>query len=315
MCRRRTLSSGSSRPSTYLDPLPGTMIPEEIFEKVRHIEIRTRHLVNDILGGEYHSVFKGRGMIFSEVREYTPGDDVRLIDWNVTARYNAPYVKVFEEERELTVLIVYDASRSGHFGSQSRFKTELAAEIGAVLGFSAIKNNDKVGLLIFTDEIERFIPPKKGSRHVLRVVRELLYHQPMGKGTNIDEALSYLLRVARRRSTVFLISDFLDTGFERTLKVANQKHELVGIQIYDPRELDLPDTGLVKVHDPETEETFWLDTRSRRSRAQYREAMESRMEEFARRCESIKFDLIPIAVGTDYVEPLMAYFRLREKRI
>ncbi|MFQ6616878.1 MAG: DUF58 domain-containing protein [Fidelibacterota bacterium] len=290
------------------------MIPKEIFDKVRRIEIRTRHLVNDIFGGEYHSVFKGRGMIFSEVREYTPGDDVRLIDWNVTARYNAPYVKVFEEERELTVFIVYDASRSGHFGSQDEFKSELAAEIGAVLGFSAIRNNDKVGLLIFTDTVERFIPPKKGSRHVLRVIRELLYHQPTGKGTNIDEALSYLLRVAKRRSTVFLISDFLDSGFQRTLKVANQKHDLVGIQVYDPREVELPDTGLVKVHDPETQDTFWLDTRSPQARHEYQEAMKDRMADFARTCKNMKFDLIPVSVGSDYVEPLMAYFKLREKR-
>lgn len=290
------------------------MIPKEIFEKVRRIEIRTRHLVNDIFGGEYHSVFKGRGMVFSEVREYTPGDDVRLIDWNVTARYNAPYVKVFEEERELTVFILYDASRSGHFGTLSQFKTELAAEIGAVLGFSAITNNDKVGLLMFTDEVERFIAPKKGSQHVLRVIRELLYHRPAGTGTDIENALAYLLRVARRRSTVFLISDFLDTGFERTLKVANQKHDLVGIQIYDPRELELPDTGLVKVHDPETEETFWLDTRSREARNQYREAMKDRMARFVRSCKKMNFDLIPVAVGTDYVEPLISYFRLREKR-
>lgn len=290
------------------------MIPKTIFEKVRHIEIRTRHLVNDIFGGEYHSVFKGRGIVFSEVREYTPGDDVRLIDWNVTARYNTPFVKVFEEERELTVFILYDASRSGHFGSKTQFKTELAAEIGAVLGFSAIKNNDRVGLLVFTDGIERFIPPEKGSRHVLRVVRELLYHEPAGRGTSIETALNYLLRVARRRSTVFLISDFLDTGFERTLKVANQKHDLVGIQIFDPREMDLPDTGLIKIHDPETEETFWLDTRSREARRLYHETVEAEMSNFARLCKRMKFDLIPIEVGSDYVEPLMNYFRLREKR-
>lgn len=219
------------------------MIPREILKKVRHIEIRTRHLVNDFLGGEYHSVFKGRGMTFSEVREYQPGDDIRLIDWNVTARYNAPFVKVFEEERELTVFILYDASRSGHFGTTKQFKSELAAEIGAVLGFSAIKNNDKVGLLIFTENVERFIPPKKGSSHVLRVVRELLYHEPEARGTNIGTALNYLLSVAHRRSVVFLISDFLDVELEQTLRVANQKHDLIGIQVYDPKEIDLPDVG------------------------------------------------------------------------
>ena len=290
------------------------MIPSEILKKVRHIEIRTRHLVNDIFGGEYHSVFKGRGMTFAEVREYQPGDDIRLIDWNVTARYNAPFVKVFEEERELTVFIVYDASRSGHFGTGSQFKAELAAEMGAVLGFSAIKNKDKVGLLIFTEEIERFIPPKKGSSHILRIVRELLYHEPQARGTNIEGALSYLLKVANRRSVVFLISDFLDSQFEQTLQIANQKHDLIGIQIYDPREIELPDMGLVKIHDSETDETFWLDTTSQSARSEYNNRMTERMEIFIRNCKRMKFDLIPIAVGMDYVEPLMDYFRRREKR-
>lgn len=290
------------------------MIPQEILKKVRHIEIRTRHLVNDIFGGEYHSVFKGRGMTFSEVREYQPGDDIRLIDWNVTARYNAPFVKVYEEERELTVFIVYDASRSGHFGTLSQFKAELAAEMGAVLGFSAIKNNDKVGLLIFTDDIERFVPPQKGSSHVLRVVRELLYHEPRGRGTHIEGAMSYLLRVANRRSVVFLISDFLDSGFEKTLQIVNQKHDLIGIQIYDPREVELVDVGLVKIHDPETGESFWLDTTSASARKEYRDSMIERMEAFSIQCKKMKIDLIPIVVGTDYVEPLMDYFRQRGKR-
>ena len=290
------------------------MIPRQILKKVRHIEIRTRHLVNDIFGGEYHSVFKGRGMTFSEVREYQPGDDIRLIDWNVTARYNAPFVKVFEEERELTVFILYDASRSGHFGTTTQFKSELAAEIGAVLGFSAIKNNDKVGLLIFTEDVERFIPPKKGTSHVLRVVRELLYHEPEARGTNIGAALSYLLNVAHRRSVVFLISDFLDVELDQTLRVANQKHDFIGIQVYDPREIDLPDVGLVKIHDAETEETFWLDTNSHAARVEYRNQMLAKMESFHGDCKRANFDLIPIAADSDYVEPLMGYFRQREKR-
>ncbi len=290
------------------------MIPRQILKKVRHIEIRTRHLVNDIFGGEYHSVFKGRGMTFSEVREYQPGDDIRLIDWNVTARYNAPFVKVFEEERELTVFILYDASRSGHFGTTAHFKSELAAEIGAVLGFSAIKNNDKVGLLIFTENVERFIPPKKGTSHVLRVVRELLYHEPEARGTDIGAALSYLLSVAHRRSVVFLISDFLDVELEQTLRVANQKHDLIGIQIFDPGEIDLADIGLVKIHDAETEETFWLDTTSHAARVEYRNQMLAKMESFHGDCKRANFDLIPIAADNDYVEPLMGYFRQREKR-
>ena len=290
------------------------MIPRELLKKVRHIEIRTRSLVNDIFGGEYHSVFKGQGVTFSEVREYQPGDDIRLIDWNVTARFNHPYVKVMEEERELTVYIVYDASRSGHFGTTDSFKAELAAEIGAVLGFSAIRNNDKVGLLIFSEEVERFIPPKKGSSHVLRVVRELLYHEPEGKGTNIDEALSYLLRVANRRSVVFLISDFLDSQVSQTMQVANQKHDLIGIQVYDPGEKNLPDVGLVKIHDAETDETFWLDTTSDKVRTDYSRRFNQRMEEFQKDCLRKKLDIIPIETGSDFVEPLMRYFRLREKR-
>ncbi|MDP6396421.1 MAG: DUF58 domain-containing protein [Candidatus Marinimicrobia bacterium] len=290
------------------------MIPRELLKKVRHIEIRTRSLVNDIFGGEYHSVFKGQGVTFSEVREYQPGDDIRLIDWNVTARLNHPYVKVMEEERELTVYIVYDASRSGHFGTTDSFKAELAAEIGAVLGFSAIRNNDKVGLLIFSEEVERFIPPKKGSSHVLRVVRELLYHEPEGKGTNIDEALSYLLRVANRRSVVFLISDFLDSQVSQTMQVANQKHDLIGIQVYDPGEKNLPDVGLVKIHDAETDETFWLDTTSDKARTDYSRRFNQRMEEFQKDCLRKKLDIIPIESGGDFVEPLMRYFRLREKR-
>jgi uncharacterized protein (DUF58 family) len=290
------------------------MIPRELLKKVRHIEIRTRSLVNDIFGGEYHSVFKGQGVTFSEVREYQPGDDIRLIDWNVTARLNHPYVKVMEEERELTVYIVYDASRSGHFGTTDSFKAELAAEIGAVLGFSAIRNNDKVGLLIFSEEVERFIPPKKGSSHVLRVVRELLYHEPEGKGTNIDEALSYLLRVANRRSVVFLISDFLDSQVSQTMQVANQKHDLIGIQVYDPGEKNLPDVGLVKIHDAETDETFWLDTTSDKVRTDYSRRFNQRMEEFQKDCLRKKLDIIPIESGGDFVEPLMRYFRLREKR-
>ncbi len=232
----------------------------------------------------------------------------------MTARLNHPYVKVMEEERELTVYIVYDASRSGHFGTTDSFKAELAAEIGAVLGFSAIRNNDKVGLLIFSEEVERFIPPKKGSSHVLRVVRELLYHEPEGKGTNIDEALSYLLRVANRRSVVFLISDFLDSQVSQTMQVANQKHDLIGIQVYDPGEKNLPDVGLVKIHDAETDETFWLDTTSDKARTDYSRRFNQRMEEFQKDCLRKKLDIIPIESGGDFVEPLMRYFRLREKR-
>ena len=291
------------------------MIPKEIIQKVRHIEIRTRGLVNDLFGGEYHSVFKGRGMSFSEVREYQPGDDISLIDWNVTARSNAPYIKIFEEERELTVYLIVDISRSGNFGTLRRFKNEIAAEIAAVLGFSAIKNNDKVGLILFSDEIEKYVVPKKGKSHVLRVVRELLYHRPKGRRTSIKNALDFLLNVAKRRSVVFLISDYMDEGYWKSLKVANRKHDLIGIQINDVAESDIPDLGLLKVHDPETNEQFWIDTGSKEERLLFKKEQEEKRMKFNKECDRIKFDLIQISTTSDYVDPLMNYFKRREKRV
>jgi uncharacterized protein (DUF58 family) len=291
------------------------MIPKEIIQKVRHIEIRTRGLVNDLFGGEYHSVFKGRGMSFSEVREYQPGDDISLIDWNVTARSNAPYIKIFEEERELTVYLIVDMSRSGNFGTLRRFKNEIAAEIAAVLGFSAIKNNDKVGLILFSDEIEKYVVPKKGKSHVLRVVRELLYHRPKGRRTSIKNALDFLLNVAKRRSVVFLISDYMDEGYWKSLKVANRKHDLIGIQINDVAESDIPDLGLLKVHDPETNEQFWIDTGSKEERLLFKKEQEEKRMKFNKECDRIKFDLIQISTTSDYVDPLMNYFKRREKRV
>ena len=291
------------------------MIPREILKKVRQIEIRTKGLVNNLFGGEYHSVFKGRGMTFSEVREYQPGDDIRLIDWNVTARSGSPFVKIFEEERELTVYLLVDVSRSGHFGSITQFKSEMAAEIAAVLGFSAIKNKDKVGLILFSDEVEQYIAPKKGRSHVLRVVRELLYHKPHGKGTSIRTALEFLLNVATRRSVVFLLSDFLDEKYWSSLKIANRKHDLIGLKISDPFESAIPDIGLVKVHDPETDETSWIDTGSSVDRKQYETAILEQNEKFAKECNRIGFDVIPISTEKDFVEPLMNYFKKREKRI
>ena len=230
------------------------MIPKEILQKVRHIEIRTKGLVNDLFGGEYHSVFKGRGMTFSEVREYSPGDDIRMIDWNVTARSNAPFIKILEEERELTVYLLVDVSRSGHFGTVTQFKSELMAEIAAVLGFSAIKNKDKVGLILFSDHVEKYIAPKKDKSHILRVVREVLFHELKGKGTSIQSGLDFLMNVAKRKAVVFLISDFIDDGYWKSLKLANRKHDMIGIRISDPAEENVPNLGLIKVHDPETEE-------------------------------------------------------------
>ena len=291
------------------------MIPKEIIQKVRHIEIRTRGLVNDLFGGEYHSVFKGRGMSFSEVREYQPGDDISLIDWNVTARSNAPYIKIFEEERELTVYLIVDMSRSGNFGTLRKFKNEIAAEIAAVLGFSAIKNNDKVGLILFSDKIEKYVVPKKGKSHVLRVVRELLYHRPKGRRTSIKNALDFLLNVAKRRSVVFLISDYMDEGYWKSLKVANRKHDLIGIQINDVAESDIPDLGLLKVHDPETNEQFWIDTGSKEERLLFKKEQEEKRIKFNKECDRIKFDLIQISTTSDYVDPLMNYFKRREKRV
>jgi len=290
------------------------MIPKEILQKVRHIEIRTKGLVNDLFGGEYHSVFKGRGMTFSEVREYTPGDDIRLIDWNVTARCNAPFVKIFEEERELTVYLMVDVSRSGHFGTVNQFKSELAAEIAAVLGFSAIKNQDKVGLILFSDHVEKYIAPKKGSSHILRVIREVLFHEPEGTGTSLQSGLDFLMNVAKRKAVVFLISDFLDEGYWKSLKLANKKHDMIGIRIADPAEKSLPDLGLIKVHDPETGEHFWADMSSDNDRDDFSKSINEKWDTFENECGRSRFDVINVGTDKDYVEPLMTYFRRREKR-
>ena len=291
------------------------MIPTEIIEKVRHIEIRTRGLVNDIFGGEYHSVFKGRGMSFSEVREYFPGDDIRLIDWNVTARSNLPHVKIFEEERELTVYLIVDISKSGDFGTLDKYKNEIATEIAAVLGFSAIKNNDKVGLIMFSDKIEKYVPPKKGKSHVLRVVRELLYHKSEGQKTSINNALDFLLKVAKRRSVVFLISDYIDYGYWKSLKIANRKHDLIGIKVSDIAESYIPNLGLLKIHDPESNQEFWVDTSSKSDRLNFSNNQLDASNNFKKECDKIKFDLIQIDTNEDYVDPLMSFFKGREKRI
>jgi len=290
------------------------MIPKEILRKVRHIEIRTRGLVNDLFGGEYHSVFKGRGMTFSEVREYQPGDDIRLIDWNVTARSIEPYVKVFEEERELTVYLVVDISSSGMFGTTNKFKKEIGAEIAAILGFSAIKNKDRVGVILFSNEVEKYIPPQKGRSHILRVIRELLYHKPKNPGTNLASVLEFLLKVAKRRSVVFIISDFLDEEFWKQLRMVNKKHDAIGIRIFDQAELDLPNIGHHKIHDPETGESFWIDTKKLNERIAYKQQISQQLKDIKKECDRIQFDLIDISTNEDFVEPLMRYFKLREHR-
>ena len=290
------------------------MIPKQILKKVKQIEIRTRGLVNDLFGGEYHSVFKGRGMTFSEVREYQPGDDIRLIDWNVTARNSSPFIKVFEEERELTVYLIVDISRSGEFGSQNQLKHEFGAEIASVLGFSAIKNNDKVGLILFSNDIEKYVVPKKGKSHVLRVIRELLYTSPSKNGTSIKVALEYLLKVAKRKSVVFLISDFLDEDYWSSLKVVNRKHDLIGIRLFDPAEITFPNLGVVKVRDPETGESYWIDTSSNKDMEELKKQIESKFDQLNKNAKKIGFDLISISTNEDFVDPLLKFFKRREKR-
>ncbi|MCX6296431.1 MAG: DUF58 domain-containing protein [Bacteroidetes bacterium] len=241
----------------------------ELLKKVRKIEIKTRGLSNQIFSGEYHSAFKGRGMTFSEVREYQPGDDIRSIDWNVTARFNTPFVKVFEEEREMTVMLLVDISASGEFGTQKQLKQDLITELCAVLAFSSIQNNDKIGVIFFTDKIEKFIPPKKGKSHVLRIIRDLIEFTPENKKTNIELALKYLTSVIKKRSIAFLISDFMDTNFFDALKIASKKHDLVALRILDKREQELPNVGLIKLMDAETGEIKWVDTSDKHTRIHF----------------------------------------------
>lgn len=290
------------------------MIPKEILKEVRQIELRTRYLVNDVFSGEYHSVFKGQGIEFAEVREYQYGDDIRAIDWNVTARYNHPYVKVNEEERELNVMLAVDASRSGAFGTHDKFKSEIAAEICALLAFSAIKNNDKVGLLVFTDNIEKYIPPRKGRGHVLRVIREILYFKPLSYKTNIRIGLEYLLKGLKRRSIVFVVSDFDDENFIKPLQVLNQKHDVIAIQILDKREKELPPVGLLKLQDAESLEEVWVDTTNRNFRQIYTDLIEQKRQNFVKETKSINLDLIQIDTSESYVNPLVSFFKMREKR-
>ena len=290
------------------------MIPREILKQIRRIEIRTKRLVNDVFSGEYQSVFKGRGIEFTEVREYLPGDDVRAIDWNVTARMGHPYIKKYDEERELTVMFLVDASASGTFGTVNRLKRELAAELCALLAFSATRNNDRVGLIIFTDRIEKVVPPEKGRRHVLRVIRELLYHRPEGKGTDVQGALDYLTNVVRRHAVVFLVSDFLDEGAERRLAVANRRYDLIAVEITDPRETELPDAGLIEMEDPETGERALVDTSSARVRRTFRERAEAQREKRLRMFRRLGIDSIPLSTDRPYVEPIERFFRMRAKR-
>jgi uncharacterized protein (DUF58 family) len=290
------------------------MIPREVLRQVRRIEIRTRRLVNDVFSGEYHSVFKGRGMEFAEVREYIPGDDVRTIDWNVTARLGHPYVKQFMEERELTVILVVDLSASGDFGTRGRLKAFLAAEIAAVLAFSAVQNNDKVGLILFTDRVEQTVPARKGKRHVLRVIREILYYKPQGKGTNIARALEHLGRVQKRKAVVFVISDFQTSNYESALKLVARRHDLIAIRITDPHERELPDVGLVTLEDPETGRRGLVDTSDRQVRRHFAEVAARRETQFKAALKSAQTEAIDLSTDRPYTLPLVQFFNKRERR-
>jgi len=290
------------------------MIPRELIRKVRKIEIKTSRLVNDMLAGQYQSVFKGRGMAFDEVRQYLPGDDIRLIDWNVSARTNDTFVKLFVEEREMTLMLLVDMSASGLFGTVDQAKRDLVAELAALLAFSAIKNNDRVGLIIFTDQVEKFVPPKKGRKHVLRVVTEILNYRPQNKGSDLNPALTFLGHVARRRAVAFCISDFLVPEYEHNLKVAGKRHDLIPVTVLDRREEELEPVGLVELEDLETGERRVVDLNPRTVRAfslRARARREVRDALFRR----LKIDAITLQTGSDYVPALMQFFRRRERRL
>lgn len=283
----------------------------EIIKKVRKIEIKAKGLSRQLFSGEYHSAFKGRGMAFSEVREYQYGDDVRSIDWNVTARLNHPYVKIFEEERELTVMLLVDTSGSNHFGTNHQFKEELVAEVAATIAFSAIQNNDKVGVIFFSDHIEKFIPPKKGRTHILRIIRELITFQPESNGTNLTEALRYFTNVIKKRCTAFLLSDFYDENYSDALKIAANKHDLVAVRITDEKEQQLPNLGLVKFYDPESGKTTWVDTSSRQTRDEFANAYEQHRKRTDETLKKYGIDQTELYTGEDFVKPLMKLFKMR----
>ncbi len=287
------------------------METSDLLKKVRHIEIKTRGLSNQIFAGEYHSAFKGKGMTFSEVREYQYGDSIRDVDWNVTARFNHPYVKIFEEERELTVMLLVDVSGSKNFGTQSQYKQELMTEVAAVLSFSAIKNNDKIGVILFSDKIEKFIPPQKGRKHILRIIKELLDIKPESNKTDIAGALEFLTNAIKKRSIGFVISDFIDSDFKDALTIANRKHDIVGLRVYDNRETAIPNMGLVKMLDAETGAFKWVDTASKRVRDTYAEWWHNHSATLKQTFKSSGVDYTSVATGEDYVKPLIYLFKRR----
>jgi len=287
----------------------------DLLKKVRKIEIKTRGLSSQLFAGEYHSAFKGSGMAFSEVRNYTPGDEIRKIDWNVTARFNSPFIKVFEEEREMTVILLVDVSKSESFGTKQQLKREVITEICAVLSFSAIQNNDKIGLIFFSDQVEKFIPPKKGKGHILRIIRELLTFEAEGKGTNIEVALKFMTNAIKKKSTAFILSDFIDNGdFKHALKIANKKHDLVALKVYDQRERELPNIGLVPMQDAETGVIRMIDTSNKSVREEYAQKSTSFQKEVEESFKKAGIDFTNIASGESYIKPLMNLFKKRESR-
>ena len=287
------------------------METSELLKKVRRIEIKTKGLSNQIFTGEYQTAFKGRGMSFSEVRNYNYGDDVRNIDWNVTARTGEPYVKIFEEERELTVMLVIDVSPSSYFGTDTQLKNEILTEISAVLAFSAINNNDKVGVIFFSDKIEKFIPPKKGKSHILRIIRELINFEPDGKGTNVAKALEYLNNIIKKRSIAFVLSDFFAKDYETSLRITARRHDIIGVHLYDHREQEIPNVGLVRVVDAETGKKIWLDTSSKKIRAQYKNWFQENYEYLVKTFRKTGADVVSIQTNESYVNALLKFFKKR----
>ena len=288
------------------------MIPQEVFQRIRKIQIRSSHNVDELLAGSWNSAFKGRGIEFEEVRPYQVGDDIRAIDWNVTARTNQPFVKLFREEREMSVLLLVDLSASQNFGTSSQTKRELVAELGATIAMSAIRNNDKVGLTLFTDDVEKSIPPRKGSRHVLRIIRELLFCKPVGQGTDLRSAIEHLNRTAKRRAVVFLVSDFQDSGFEPLLKITRRKHDVIPVVVSDPREFELPNIGLVRLQDSETGQVVTLDTGSRKNRELFAELSQQQRNLRNAAFRRLQIEPIQLTTGEDFVEPLRRFFHMRE---
>ena len=295
-------------------PVNKNQLSPELLKTIKKIQVKTNHMVNDIMAGEYVSAFKGRGMEFSEVREYQPGDDVRLIDWNVTARMNQPFIKEFIEERELTLMLLVDVSSSGSFGSDQKFKNEVAAEVASIIAFAAIKNNDKIGLIIFSDKIEHHIPPKKGKAHIWNIIRTILSFKPEGKGTNLALPLEYLLKIQKKKATTFLISDFQDTNYEQQLKLANQKFDLIAINIIDPREETLPDVGMVFLEDLETGKTLLVNTHDPQMLKEHQKRCSQKKQDRKKFFNSIGIDTIEIFTNKSLTDPIIKYFKFREKK-